>query len=329
MAGQALTRLPHSCGTKEGLVVFGRDDGTVDGFCFSCNTYVRNPYGKEKLSEDLPKPEKKSEEEIKKEIAEIFSYPTVSIPQKKLRQHTLASFGVKVAVSEEDGETPTLICYPYTRKGEFVGWKLKTLTDRKNIWSVGDVSDCDFFGWNRAMEMGASELIVTEGEDDAIAFTRAIELHGDKQYANRIAVVSIPNGVTSAKDVFIRNTKALKMFKKIHLSFDMDEPGRKGVEQVSTIFPNILDIHLPCKDANQCLIEEKGRMLFNSIFQNTGVKNSRLIFGGDIWDEAAVPATWGDLTWPWKHINNETRGIRYGETIYLGAGVKMGLQKPM
>jgi twinkle protein len=35
------------------------------------------------------------------------------------------------------------------------------------------------------------------------------------------------------------------------------------------------------------------------------------------------PAVYG-ASWPWKHITEATRGIRLGETIYIGAGQKQG-----
>jgi hypothetical protein len=34
--GECLVKLPHSCGSRSGLQVFEKEDGTVDGYCFSC-----------------------------------------------------------------------------------------------------------------------------------------------------------------------------------------------------------------------------------------------------------------------------------------------------
>ena len=325
MARNCLEKLPHSCGTREGLQVFGRPDGTVDGWCFSCKTYIRHPYGDERKEDSLPKPKKKTEEEIQQEIAEISGYPTVEIHSKKLRKSTLESFGIKTAVSEEDGVTPTMLCYPYHRNGKLVGWRLKTLTSPKRIWGIGDMKDTDFFGWDRALKMGASKLIVTEGEDDAVSWTRVIEMFSRDEFKDLVAVVSLPAGSGSAKAAFAKHAKELKNFKEVMLSFDMDESGRQAVEDVVEVFPNVKSIDIPSKDANQCVIDGKPKALFNCLFQKDKTpKNTRLIRAGDIWDEAAVPAQWGELTWPWDHINQATRGIRYGETIYIGAGVKMG-----
>ena len=48
------------------------------------------------------------------------------------------------------------------------------------------------------------------------------------------------------------------------------------------------------------------------------------MYGEDIHESARTQAEYGQLTWPFEVLNKKTRGIRYGETIYLGAGVKMG-----
>ncbi len=53
-------------------------------------------------------------------------------------------------------------------------------------------------------------------------------------------------------------------------------------------------------------------------------KNTRLVHDVDLHIAAREQPKFGELTWPWEHLNKTTRGIRFGETIYIGAGVKMG-----
>jgi twinkle protein len=52
-------------------------------------------------------------------------------------------------------------------------------------------------------------------------------------------------------------------------------------------------------------------------------KNTRIICGQDLVEKAMEPAKWG-VSWPWKRITEMTRGIRTGETVYIGAAQKMG-----
>ncbi len=69
MSGQTLFKIPHSCGSSDGLQVFEKEDGSVDGYCFSCKRYVPDPLGGQSV-EDFPvkKRLKKTREEIQAEI---------------------------------------------------------------------------------------------------------------------------------------------------------------------------------------------------------------------------------------------------------------------
>jgi twinkle protein len=91
--------------------------------------------------------------------------------------------------------------------------------------------------------------------------------------------------------------------------------------------PDAHVISLPLKDANECLIQGKGRAAYQAAkWKSEKKKNTRLVFGEDMHEAAREPAKYGELTWPWEGLNAVTRGIRYGESIYIGAGVKMGGQ---
>src|SRR3546814_19883421 len=52
-------------------------------------------------------------------------------------------------------------------------------------------------------------------------------------------------------------------------------------------------------------------------------KNTRIVMGSSLREAATVRPEMG-IEWPWPGLTKITRGIRRGETYYLGAGVKMG-----
>ena len=325
--GQCLDKLPHSCGSGDGLQVFSReeDDG-VDGFCFACGEYVRHPYGDDRKAEDIPKPEPKTPEQIEEEIKEIGDYQTISLPKRKLHKSALEYFGVKIALSEKDGKTPMARYYPYKKNGEVTGYRVK-LCDQKKMWSVGSLKDVDFFGWQEAIASGSKKLIVTTGEDDAVAMRRVIELQTKPEYRDSMpAVVSLRFGDGSAaKDFLFMKTKIKQYFKEIILAFDMDESGQNAAQEVAKIMPEVIVAALPSKDANQAVMEGKIKALYNAVvFNAKRVNNTSIIWGHEIHDKAREPAQWGELSWPWSGLQELTRGIRYGETYFLGAGVKMG-----
>lgn len=319
-------KLPHSCGTRKGLQVFIHGDGSVDGFCFSCNTFVKDPYGSPKKADEVPKPEKPSDEAIQEWIEAISNYPTKDVARKKLRASVLDELGIKTGLSEEDGKTPAVLYYPYKKNGVLTGYKAKVL-DGKKIFGVGKTSDVDLFNWDNAIGSGAKKLIITEGEDDCAAVISLLNKFTKQGYEEyKPAVVSLAHGASSAsKDLAKISDKVNRFFKEVILCFDMDKPGQKAIEDAMQVFPYAKSVELPCKDANQCIIEGKQKAAYNAImWNNKAPKNTRLINMKELFEEASEPPKFGELSWPWKHINDKTRGIRYGETIYIGAGVKMG-----
>ncbi|UCW44319.1 DNA primase/helicase [Pseudomonas phage PPAY] len=326
--GQALVKIGHQCGSRDALQVFEREDGTVDGYCYACKTYVRHPFGDDKKASDIPKKEriKKTREEIEAEIKEISDYGVVDLVDRKLRKDVLELYGIKIGVSEEDGKTPKFHYYPYYKNGELRAYKVR-FVENKRMWTIGDQTDVDLFGWEVAKKSGARRLIITEGELDAAALHKILEIYTPEQYKDNIpAVCSLPHGASAAgKDIARLMPEIRKYFKEVSLAFDNDDAGQRAVGDVCKIFPDATVINLPGKDANECLMSGKGKAAHKACtFNHQKVKNTRLVFGEDLHEEARKPAAYGELTWPWEHINKKTRGIRFGETIYIGAGVKMG-----
>lgn len=326
--GQCLVKLPHHCGSRDALQAFENEDGSLTGFCFSCKTYVPNPLGVGKRAEDIPKAQRlsKSKEEIAEEIAEIQNYPVVDLKDRRLRADALDYYGIKIGIDEQDGKTPAFQYFPYYRGDELIRYKVKLLKEKK-FWAVGGSGEVDLFGWKQAKASGARRLIITEGENDAVALMKIFEIYEKEEYKDTIpAIVSLQHGVKSAgKDLAKRLPEIRRHFKEIAICFDDDEAGREAIVEVSKLLPDVKVITLPLKDANECLMQGKGKQAYKAAKWNAEVqKNTRLVFGEELHEAAREVAKHGELTWPWEHINKTTRGIRYGETIYIGAGVKCG-----
>lgn len=333
MAGKCVEKMSHSCGTREGLQVFEKEDGSYDGYCYSCKTYVPDPYENKPKGYKPPEIAQKTPEEIAQELKEAMSCQTLALPDRRLREDSLKRFGIRVGVKGEDGVTPSVIYFPYGSGGNLSGCKVRLLEPRRQ-WSIGEMKGVDLFGWGQAVKSGNKTLYITEGEFDAVALYQIINDHNaNTQYAkNTPAVVSLIHGAGSAaKDIARLYPKISKVFKEIVLVFDMDGPGRKAVEDVMATVHKVKDgdasiktAELPEKDANDCLVKGKSKACFNAVvFNAQKPKNTRLVYGSSLREAARKEAEWG-YSWPWKGLTEKTRGIRLGETIYVGAGVKMG-----
>ena len=323
--GQCLDKTAHSCGTRNGLQVFEGEGGKVNGYCFSCDTYVNNPYGEERSVEDLPK--KKlglSPEEVASRIKDISALGSMDLRDRRLRKDALDHYGIKIGLSEEDGKTPAFHHYPYTKDGKLVAYKTR-LIEGKKMWSVGNQSDVDLFGWEQAVATGAKKLIIVEGELDAPSLWKILQIYQDDKFADFTpAVCSLPHGAASAgKDLARLAPKIRRHFKEISFAFDNDEVGQLAVEAGCKVLPEATVITLPAKDANEC-IKTCGKAAFKAVtFNAKKPKNTRLIWGRDVHEEAKEPAEWG-LSYPWDGLTKKTRGLRFQETSYWAAGEKMG-----
>ena len=326
MAGVPIEKLPHSCGTRKGLQVFAdAETGVVDGYCFSCRTRVADPYGDKRDITTITMPKIKSEAEIQAEIAEVSGYQFMDSRQRRLRAKHLELFGIRTAVSEEDGKTPVAMYFPMQVKGETTGYYVKTLDKPSITWSIGNVKGAEPFGWQRARKSGAYKLIIVEGKEDAVAVEAIFDRHGEEKY--HPAVIALPNGVNSvSKSLSQISEEALRLFKEIIICFDNDKPGQDAVEDAMMLFPKALTVTLPEKDPNDCVIKGATQAAFKALsFNAKPPKNTRIIVADDdLHNSAREPTPYGVLSWPYPRMNKLLRNMRLGETIYIGAGVKMG-----
>lgn len=320
------------CGGNN-LQVFEKD-GEFTGFCFginkktgkSCRTYYADPYNgvaptRPKLARTL-----RSAEEVLADLTYVNALPGASLPDRKLSAAALAHFGVKQEVSEEDGVTPTLAFYPYYRGNTLAAYKAKHISPKK-LWVMGEFKDVDMFGWKEALASGSPKLFITEGEEDAVALWQALKdsQAGTKWSDLTPAVVSLPAGATSVRASLSRVLSDLRSsFREVVFVFDQDEAGRAAVKEGLQVLPTAHSVSLPEKDANECLIKGRAKALVSACLWKSSVpKNTRVLNANSLFISSREQAAFG-LSWPWKGMTDLTRGIRFGETIYIGAGVKMG-----
>jgi twinkle protein len=317
-------KLPHECGSSDALQVF-EENGKFSGFCFACSTYVPDPY-RDKPQGYKPPKITKTQEEIDAELSDIESLPFVDLASRKLSKASLEYFGIRVALSEIDGSSPVAVYFPAYSETKLTGYKARLL-EPKRFWAVGTIKGCDLFGWQQALNVGGKKLFITEGEFDAVALYEALVDYsaGSKWEQYKPAVVSLTNGSSGAVKNIQHHLQDIKAnWQEIILVFDQDEPGQKAVKDVLQILPHAKAAKLPSKDPNQCLLDGRKRGLAEAVlFRSDAPKNTRIVKGSDLHEAARQPVKAG-LSWPWKWLTKTTRGIRFGETVYIGAGVKMG-----
>ena len=328
MTSECVEKIGHeACGSSDALQVFYNDNEKYTGYCFSCSTFVEDPYGKGYTPAAAPA--RQSDEDVAITMRAIENHPITADVPRKLRVETLEYFGIRTSVlpgTEEAG----IQYYPYYRSPslsqEPCAYKAR-IVQNKEFFCVGNLRGVGLFGWDQAIASGARKLFITEGELDAASLYQAIR---DKQKGTKWeqylpAVVSLTRGAAPAKSDLTNHLAAIgDHFEEVILAFDMDEAGAKAVEAACKVLPMAKRAVLPAKDASAAVMEGRSRALADAVlFKGAKPVNTSIVNAMEIYDAARVQAEMG-LSWPWQGLTKLTRGIRFGETYYLGAGVKMG-----
>lgn len=312
------------CGSSDGLATYTDDHKRVTGYCWACGEFVADPYGEGKPP--MKAKITRSPEEVAQEMQEIASYKTLALPSRMLRADSLAYFDITIGVSQANGVEPAFAYFPYRTNGTITGYKVR-LMQPKMMWAVGNLKGVEGFGWQEALVAGGRKLFITEGEFDAVALYQSLkDRNAGTEWAHlNPAVISLPHGSSSAKRFITDNLAAIRShWKDVVLVFDQDEPGQEAARDVLQVLPTASTATLPAKDANEALIQGRSRALADAVLFKASVpKNTRIVNANSLFTQGREQAKWG-LSWPWEGLTKLTRGIRFGETYYLGAGVKMG-----
>lgn len=171
--------------------------------------------------------------------------------------------------------------------------------------------------WN-----GGKKIVVTEGEIDALT---VMELQDCKW-----PVVSLGHGAAAAKKTMAANYEYLDAFDQIILMFDMDDAGRKAVEEAAQVLPpgKVFVAVLPYKDANECHLNGASKAVMEQIWNAApwvpdGVV-SAISLKDRVKEAMRSAASVGYLFSGCPGLNDRTLGMRGGEVIMVTSGSGMG-----
>lgn len=254
-------------------------------------------------------------------LDQIAALRAGDLPQRGLRAHDLEAAGMKVSYpGVTKGEDPDTVYFPRHKGGRLVGYKVKSLTDPKKYYTVGDGKDNDLVGMEQ--DGGRRLVIVTEGELDMVAARVMLAAKG-KAYR----VVSLPNGANTRlnKESF----EFLSQFESIRIATDMDEPGEKAAAQLNEMFQagKCRRMVMPSKDSNECLVNGETDEWWAAFNQASTMTADGIVTGEDTWarvkdkyfseHDAGIP-------YPWEALNEKLYGMRKGDLDTWTSGSGMG-----
>ena len=250
-------------------------------------------------------------------VQDIQALHPAAVPERKLTKETLEHFQCKVGYNEETRDIMD-ICYPVHKSGVITGYHVRTLP--KQFWKVGDTKGAEFFG--QAVATSFKRLWIFEGAEDAMSGYQVLR----EKYPNN---PNPPSCIALSGSSQLERLNAQKgfldKFDEVVLCLDNDKGGNEATLKIKDLYPEwkvwSVDAGM---DANRLLVDGKKAELINALFSaEVEAKPEAIVNIDDIWDEATRMPEWG-LSYPWPSLTKLTYGMRPGEGMYIGAGVKIG-----
>jgi len=224
------------CSSSDAMAVYRNvsEEGeiTMTAFCFSCDTYFNNEQVTEagvKMQEPLTK---KQEVDLTEVFAEISEIPFRGWKARGITKITSAKYGVHTELDDDLDIVSRY--YPSTQEGNIVGYKKRSAG--KHFTGIGNTKATNQLFGQAVFERGQKYLVITTGEEDAMAFAEALRTGDgtDKQYWT--ACISVTCGDGSIIKQLKPNFEYVNSFEKVVLAFDNDEHAKKTVEEADGLF---------------------------------------------------------------------------------------------
>jgi len=286
-----------SCGSKDNLKRY--DDGHAFCFGLDCGRYEHGTNNVAVVSPNEP-----SNKQYTPVRGEFLQLTKRKINEETCRKHSYS-------IGEYQGEQCHIASF--IEEGRVVGQKIRL--KGKDFRTLGDCSSL----WGKHMWGKGKKIVITEGEIDCLSVSEAQNC--------KWPVVSIPNGVGSAKKAIGKNLEwLLENFDEIILMFDMDSAGRSASTSAAELLPpgRCKIATLPHKDVNETLVKEGTAVIVDAVWRAKTYRPDGIVAGEDTWDLVNTPMTASDHEYPWKGLNNFTLGARHGEIVTFCAGTGTG-----
>lgn len=213
------------------------------------------------------------------------------IQTRKLKRKTCEFYGYQV-----DPRTRNHIANYYDTAGNVIMQQLRT--PDKQFPILGDKNaNSTLFGMHLYQPNDNVFVTITEGQLDCLSVSQCFDC--------KYPVVSLPNGVSAAKNVLEKNKQWLDGFKYVVLAFDNDKPGRKAIEEcIEVLEPGKVRVVNwgKYKDANEALIDGQEAFIRDAVYR-ASVYSPEAIKVGDSLIPYLQNYRRETTPWPWGKLN--------------------------
>lgn len=318
------------CDSSDALAVYSKQDvesyeTTLDAFCFSCNSYFNQTSLEEHgVNMEIPEAKHKHKEDV--DFNDIQSIPCRGWKDRGITSITSAKYGVHTEVKDKYDVVSRH--YPITSDGKIVGYKKRTIP--KTFIGIGNTKATNELFGQSVFQSGQKYLVVTTGEEDAMAFAEVLRSGKDgTEYWT--PCVSVTAGDGSIIKQFKANYEYINSFEKVILAFDNDEPGQRYVEEAARLLSHgkafIAKFPRDVKDACDLLKQGKGSELKQIFWKAEAFSRVDVLHLEQMWDDFEQEDSNVKIPFPpaWSHLNDMMNGgCERGEISVIGALTSIG-----
>lgn len=319
----------EDCTSSDAMAVYKKKDKEgvekLDAFCFSCQGYFNN----DELEEHgVTKQETKVHKikDVEVDFSAIQSIKCRGWKERGITRFTSEKYGVHTELNDENEVISRY--YPVTNNNKIVGYKKRTLP--KTFIGIGNTKATGEMFGQSVFESGQKYLVVTTGEEDAMAFAEAL-----RSTSNGVEYwtpcISITAGDGSIIKQFKANYEYLASFSKVILAFDNDEPGQKYLEEAARLLPPgkafIAKFPRDIKDACDMLKAGKVAELKQVFWKAEPFSRVDVLHLSQMWEDFENEDSNVKIPFPgaWSHLNEMMNGgMEKGEITVIGALTSIG-----
>ena len=315
----------EDCTSSDAMAVYKKKDGKLDAFCFSCQGYF-NDSELDDAGVTLQETKVHKIKDIEVDFSSIESIKCRGWKERGITRFTSEKYGVHTELDEENNVVSRY--YPVTSNGKVVGYKKRALP--KTFIGIGNTKASNELFGQSVFESGQKYLVVTTGEEDAMAFAEVLRnTSGGVEYWT--PCVSITAGDGSIIKQFKANYEYLASFSKVVLAFDNDEPGQRYLEEAARILPPgkafIAKFPRDIKDACDMLKAGKAAELKQVFWKAEPFSRVDVLHLSQMWDDFENEDSNVKIPFPgaWSGLNEMMNGgMEKGEITVIGALTSIG-----
>ena len=309
--GRVVAKEPcEKCGSKDNLARY--EDGS--GYCFT-------PGCGYKRGQDVEiKHDRKSNVQSSFDISNsIYEYQYGNDPSRAVSSVVAELFDTRYSVNSNG--TVETIYYKYTNSNDSgtVSWKARRLP--KDFTVIGGLQGVQLFG-RGSFSPGGKRLVITEGEEDALAVAEAYHQYNGKIYP----VVSIPS--SSNLNPVRDDREFIRSFDEIILWVDKDEAGETAKNNIAKIIGYDKNIKIASSnEKDACDQFKKGyRTVLESIWNATKYNPQGILTSKELWKELENYNKIESTPYPaaFTGLNRALKGMRGGEITLWTSGTGAG-----